>query len=96
MARLTVEDCLQEIPNRFQLVLDAAKRATQIAKGAEPVVERENDKPTVLALREIAEGYIDIAAKVEAEARAEAAAAEAAAITGQVRDESNDPTEQVE
>ncbi len=59
MARITVEDCLDNIDNRFELVLTATKRARQIANGAEPMVEEENDKPTVLALREIAEGLID-------------------------------------
>ena len=59
MARITVEDCLDNIDNRFELVLTATKRARQIANGAEPMVEEENDKPTVIALREIAEGLID-------------------------------------
>ncbi len=59
MARITVEDCLENIDNRFELVLTATKRARQIAHGAEPLVEEENDKPTVIALREIADGLID-------------------------------------
>lgn len=59
MARVTVEDCLDNVDNRFQLVLVATKRARQIANGAEPQVEWENDKPTVIALREIAEGLTD-------------------------------------
>lgn len=59
MARITVEDCLDKIGNRFELVLTATKRARQIAHGAEPMVEEENDKPTVLALREIADGLVD-------------------------------------
>ena len=58
MARITVEDCLDHVENMFQLVLVAAKRARQLANGAEALVEWENDKPTVVALREIAEGYI--------------------------------------
>ncbi len=58
MARITVEDCVAKIPNKFQLVLVAAKRARQLANGAEPLVPWENDKPTVVALREIAEGLI--------------------------------------
>ena len=59
MARVTVEDCLENIHNRFDLILVASKRARQIARGvSEPMVERENDKPTVLALREIAEGLV--------------------------------------
>ena len=58
MARVTVEDCLENVDNRFQLVLVATKRARQLALGAEPFVEEGNDKPTVLALREIAEGHV--------------------------------------
>ena len=58
MARITVEDCVARIPNKFQLVLVAAKRARQLANGAEAMVPWENDKPTVVALREIAEGHI--------------------------------------
>jgi DNA-directed RNA polymerase subunit omega len=58
LARITVEDCAANIPNKFQLVLVAAKRARQLANGAEPMVAWENDKPTVVALREIAEGYV--------------------------------------
>ena len=59
MARLTVEDCLDHVDNRFELVLVASKRARQLSMGAEPLVELENDKPTVLALREIAENKIN-------------------------------------
>ena len=58
MARITVEDCLNSINNRFELVLTATKRARQIAHGAEPMVEEENDKPTVIALREIAANLV--------------------------------------
>ncbi|MDX2505379.1 MAG: DNA-directed RNA polymerase subunit omega [Gammaproteobacteria bacterium] len=58
MARVTVEDCLENVSNRFELVMVATKRARQIANGQEPLVEEENDKPTVIALREIAEGKI--------------------------------------
>ncbi|MCB1644566.1 MAG: DNA-directed RNA polymerase subunit omega [Pseudomonadales bacterium] len=60
MARVTVEDCLENVDNRFELVMVSSKRARQIAtEGKEPLVPLENDKPTVLALREIAEGLID-------------------------------------
>ena len=59
MARITVEDCLVNVDNRFELVLTATKRARQIANGADPMVEEENDKPTVIALREIADGHLD-------------------------------------
>jgi DNA-directed RNA polymerase subunit omega len=59
MARVTVEDCLEKVENRFELVLVATKRARQIANGKEPLVDWENDKPTVVALRELADGLID-------------------------------------
>lgn len=58
MARITVEDCLDNVPNLFQLVLIASRRARKLANGAEPTVEWQNDKPTVVALREIAAGHI--------------------------------------
>ncbi|MBP0049630.1 DNA-directed RNA polymerase subunit omega [Marinobacterium sp. AK62] len=60
MARVTVEDCLENVDNRFELVMVASKRARQIAVGGQdPKVEWENDKPTVVALREIAENLVD-------------------------------------
>lgn len=59
MARITVEDCLENVDNRFELVLLATKRARQLANGKDPMLEWENDKPTVLALREIAKGLVD-------------------------------------
>ena len=59
MARITVEDCLDSVENRFELVLVSTKRARQIAIGGrDPMVEEDNDKPTVLALREIAQGLV--------------------------------------
>jgi DNA-directed RNA polymerase subunit omega len=58
MARITVEDCLEHVENRFDLVLLASKRARQLANGARPLVAANNDKPTVLALREIATGKV--------------------------------------
>jgi DNA-directed RNA polymerase subunit omega len=58
MARITVEDCLANVENIFEMVLVAAKRARRVAHGAEPMVELENDKPTVIALREIADGHV--------------------------------------
>ena len=68
MARVTVEDCLDHVVNRFELVMLSTKRARQLATGGkEPKVAWENDKPTVVALREIAEGLIDYAAIAEAE-----------------------------
>lgn len=66
MARITVEDCLQNVDNRFELVLLAAKRARELAvKGATPKVPLENDKPTVVALREIAEGLVKFSDQAE-------------------------------
>jgi DNA-directed RNA polymerase subunit omega len=59
MARVTVEDCLENVDNRFELVMVASKRARQIATGGkDPLVQEESDKPTVIALREIAENLI--------------------------------------
>ncbi|MEE9333590.1 MAG: DNA-directed RNA polymerase subunit omega [Granulosicoccaceae bacterium] len=58
MARVTVEDSLENVGNRFDLVLIASKRARNISMGAEPMVPAENDKPTVIALREIADGLV--------------------------------------
>lgn len=63
MARITVEDCLDHVENRFELVLVGSKRARQIATGGkDPMVPEENDKPTVIALREIEKGLINVAA----------------------------------
>jgi DNA-directed RNA polymerase subunit omega len=58
MARITVEDCLDHVDNRFDLVLLGTKRARQLARGVEPLLPWRNDKPTVLALREIAAGLL--------------------------------------
>jgi len=59
MARVTVEDCLENVDNRFELVMVASKRARQIATGGkDPMVQEESDKPTVIALREIADGLV--------------------------------------
>ena len=60
MARVTVDDCLQRIPNRFQMTLAATYRARQITAGASPLVEAGRDKPTVIALREIAGGRVGL------------------------------------
>ncbi len=67
MARITVEDCLDNVENIFEMVLVAAKRARRIAHGADPMVELENDKPTVIALREIADGHVSSAILEEVE-----------------------------
>jgi DNA-directed RNA polymerase subunit omega len=81
MARVTVEDCLEHVDNRFELVLTASKRARQIARGAQPHVEWENDKPTVVALREIAGRY------VSTESLREAAAAEALEVASEAAEQ---------
>ena len=60
MARITIEDCLKRIPNRFQLTLVATYRARQITLGGAPQVEGDKDKPTVVALREIAAGLVGL------------------------------------
>ena len=67
MARITVEDCVNNIENIFEMVLVAAKRARRIAHGADAMVDLENDKPTVIALREIAEGHVTPAILEEVE-----------------------------
>ena len=87
MARITVEDCLDNVDNRFELVLLASKRARQLVAGKEPLLEWENDKPTVMALREISGGHITnevlrkMAEKEKAEAEAEAMEAAAEEIS---------------
>lgn len=74
MARITVEDCLENVDNRFELVLLAARRARQISKGADALVPEDNDKPTVIALREIADNLITDIGMDEMETRQEMAA----------------------
>ena len=69
MARVTVEDCLEHVDNRFNLVLVASKRARQLANGKDATLDWENDKPTVVALREIAEGKISAEIMDEISAR---------------------------
>jgi DNA-directed RNA polymerase subunit omega len=86
MARVTVEDCLAKLDNRFQLVMVATKRARQLANGAEPHVPWENDKPTVVALREIAEGFITATILDEVTPREQAEEA-LAAVVEDVREE---------
>ena len=83
MARVTVEDAVEKIGNRFDLILVAARRARQLATGGkEPLVETDNDKPTVIALREIEAGLIDAATMdaAEEQEKRERAAAELASI----------------
>ena len=60
MARITIEDCLTKIPNRFELTHAATNRARQISAGSQPLVDSDRDKPTVIALREIATGKVGI------------------------------------
>ena len=88
MARITVEDCLDNVENRFDLVMIASKRARQLQTGGkDAMVDEDNDKPTVVALREIAEGHIDSSILIDKReeetqnslAAVDAAAAEAAA-----------------
>jgi len=67
VARITVEDCLDNVENIFEMVLVAAKRARRLAHGADPMVDLENDKPTVIALREIADGHVSASILEEVE-----------------------------
>lgn len=98
MARITVEDCLDKIDNRFDMTLIAAERARQIAMGAEPLVPFDSDKPTVIALREISEGLMnrEVLDEIEAAAKAAdlAAAAEAEARRAAERKEAEGVAEE--
>ncbi len=91
MARITVEDCMNHVDNRFELVLIAAKRARQVAHGGAPLVPEEGDKPTVIALREIATGQVDEARvkdlQLELDAARAAAEAERENLIHEVGDE---------
>ncbi len=91
MARVTVEDCLDNVDNRFDLVMVATRRARQLTNGKEALVDIEKDKPTVVALREIAEGLIsnDIMDKIDADA---SAAAEAAALEAEANMDAEFPS----
>ena len=60
MARITVDDCLKKIPNRFEMTFAATYRARQLAAGASPMLEANKDKPTVIALREVAQGLVGV------------------------------------
>ena len=60
MARVTIEDCLEQIPNRYKMIIAAMKRVKQLVKGKPPAIDTEGSKPTVVALREIAAGKIKI------------------------------------
>lgn len=85
MARITVEDCLDNVDNRFDLVLLASRRARQLVNGVDPLVPWENDKPTVVALREIADGLISEESMAEPEETVESIDDElAAALAGEL------------
>jgi DNA-directed RNA polymerase subunit omega len=72
MARVTIEDCLKNVENRFELVFIATKRARQLAReGIDPLVPWDNDKPTVVALREIAENLLNKEARVDSKNKKE-------------------------
>ncbi len=106
MARITVQDCLENVDNRFELVLTASRRARQVSLGAEPRVPRENDKPTVIALREIAQGLIgrevldepetDAAPEIAVEEESAETVADDAAATADTSDTGTAPTEEAE
>ncbi|MDD7804827.1 MAG: DNA-directed RNA polymerase subunit omega [Endozoicomonas sp. (ex Botrylloides leachii)] len=84
MARVTVEDCLDNVDNRFQLVMVASKRARQLSIGGkDPKLEWENDKPTVVALREIAEGLVNAKNVDEHHSHEDDAAMFLAGVSGQ-------------
>lgn len=86
MARVTVEDCLDHVENRFELVLKASQRAHALELGtADPMVPKENDKPTVIALREIAAGYDVQSFKASAADEVEQSASELSATDPQTQ-----------
>lgn len=86
MARITVQDCLNNVDNRFDLVLLATKRARQLARGVDPLLPWENDKVTVMALREIAEGLVSHESVAEPVVEEESIDDElAAALAGELR-----------
>lgn len=85
MARITVEDCLANVDNRFALVLLASRRARQLVNGVDPLVPWENDKPTVVALREIADGLVSEETVAEPEETTDSIDEElAAALAGEL------------
>jgi DNA-directed RNA polymerase subunit omega len=106
MARITVQDCLENVDNRFELVLAASRRARQVSLGAEPRVPRANDKPPVIALREIAEGPVgrevldepetDSVPEAAVEENTGEAVAEDAAATEEASDTGTASTEEAE
>jgi DNA-directed RNA polymerase subunit omega len=94
MARITVEDCLENVDNRFHLVLLAAKRARQLMRGSvDPTVPWENDKATVVALREIAAGHTDFSDAHEADLVPVAVVQQQVVIAHEDEDDMNDELE---
>ena len=93
MARITVEDCLEHVDNRFQLVLVATKRARQIEQGKQPLLDLENDKPTVIALREIAAGLVGPAILKEVEPEPEVELEEVMMVEAEIDAEPDAGTE---
>ncbi|MBU0744564.1 MAG: DNA-directed RNA polymerase subunit omega [Gammaproteobacteria bacterium] len=87
MARVTVEDCLRNVSNRFELVLIASKRARQLSRGADPFVPSEGDKVTVIALREIAENFINKSILEEHQVAPKIVAEEVIEISQEIIDE---------
>lgn len=90
MARITIEDCMDQVENRFELVLTASKRARQIAHGSEALIPEEGDKPTVIALREIADGLITDELVSEMQLQLDAARAAAEHEREQMQDDEAD------
>jgi len=93
MARVTVEDCLKNVKNRFELVILASKRARQLMHGKDPLVDWDNDKASVVALREIAAGYTDFDKQSFAEIEEEAMAATATTSTENKENKQETPAE---
>lgn len=90
MARITIEDCMDHVENRFELVLTASKRARQIAHGSEALIPEEGDKPTVVALREIAAGLITNELVSDMQLQLDAARAAAEHAREQMQDDEAD------
>ena len=94
MARITVEDCLDHVDNRFELVMVGSKRARQIAvEGRPSLIDEENDKPTVIALREIEQGLVTADILTEVPQDYEILDAEAVADSAEASDAPQEPTE---
>ena len=92
MARITIDDCLEKIPNRFELTLAATNRARQISAGSSPLVDTDRDKPTVVALREIAAGKVGIEMLLKGQRASAGAQAGQPAAMGHVGNSGVHPT----